>query len=64
MRKFEYKTIKIEPQGFWVTKLDPGKIDDLLNDLGHQGWELVLMQNMLGSGHSHGFHCTFKREKI
>ncbi len=64
MRKFEYKTVKIEPQGFWGTKLDSDKIDKILNDLGDQGWELVAMQDLEMNGNSWSFHYTFKREKI
>jgi len=64
MRRFEYKTIKIEPKGFWGTKLDPEKIDEILNELGNQGWELVTMQDLELHGSSWSFHYTFKREKI
>ncbi|HAE69912.1 MULTISPECIES: DUF4177 domain-containing protein [Sphingobacterium] len=64
MKRFEYKTLKIEPKGFWGTKLDPEKIDEILNDLGNQGWELVTMQDLEVNGNSWSFHYTFKREKI
>lgn len=64
MKRFEYKTLKIEPKGFWGTKLDPEKIDEILNDLGNQGWELVTMQDLEVNGNSWYFHYTFKREKI
>lgn len=63
MRKFEYKTIKIEPKGFWGTKLDENHIDEILNELGAQGWELVSMQDLEIGGSSWSFHYTFKREK-
>ncbi|UZJ64914.1 DUF4177 domain-containing protein [Sphingobacterium sp. KU25419] len=62
MRRFEYKTIKIEPQGFWGTKLDEAKIDEILNELGSQGWEMVSMQDLELGGNSWSFHYTFKRE--
>ncbi|WP_197086253.1 DUF4177 domain-containing protein [Sphingobacterium sp. IITKGP-BTPF85] len=52
MRKFEYKTIKIEPKGFWGTKLDEDRIDEILNELGAQGWELVSMQDLEIGGSS------------
>jgi len=64
MRRFEYKTLKIEPKGFWGTKLDADEIDKILNDLGRQGWELVCMQDLAVSGSSWTFHYTFKREII
>ncbi len=41
MKRFEYKTLKIEPKGFWGSKLDSTEIDKILNELGQQGWELV-----------------------
>lgn len=62
MKKFEYKTLKIEPKGFWGTRLDTDEIDNILNELGIQGWELVSMQDLSISGSSWTFHYTFKRE--
>jgi hypothetical protein len=64
MKRFEYKTVKIEPKGFWGTKLDENEIDKILNELGRQGWELVSMQDLAISGSSWTFHYTFKRETI
>ena len=64
MKRFEYKTLKIEPKGFWGTKLDPEEIDKILNELGRQGCELVTMQDLAVSGSSWAFHYTFKRETI
>ena len=61
-KKFEYKTLKIEPKGFWGTKLDADEIDKILNELGQQGWELVSMQDLSVSGSSWTFHYTFKRQ--
>lgn len=62
MKKFEYKTIKIEPTGFWGTILDVEEIDKILNEWGRQGWELVSMQDLSVSGSSWTFHYIFKRE--
>lgn len=61
-KKFEYKTLKIEPKGIWGTKLDPIEIDNILNQMGHEGWELVSMQDLAISGSSWSFHYTFKRQ--
>ncbi len=61
MKRFEYKTVKIEPKGFWGTKLDPEEIDKILNEYGQQGWELVSMQDLAAQGTSWTFHYTFKR---
>lgn len=62
MKKFEYKTLKIEPTGFWGSKHDAEDIDRILNELGNQGWELVSMQDLALGGNSWTFHYTFKRE--
>lgn len=64
MKRFEYKTLKIEPKGFWGTKLVAEEIDKILNELGRQGWELVCIQDLAVSGSSWTFHYTFKREII
>lgn len=42
MPKFEYKTIKLATTG-WFTggNLDEQKLDEYMNSLGRQGWELV-----------------------
>ena len=41
MPKFEYKTIEIKGQSFWKTTLNTEVIDNTLNELGQQGWELA-----------------------
>ena len=41
MPKFEYKTIEIKGQSFWKTTLNTEEIDNTLNELGQQGWELA-----------------------
>ncbi|GHE41090.1 DUF4177 domain-containing protein [Sphingobacterium griseoflavum] len=61
MKRFEYKTVKVEPKGFWQKKLDPQELDNILNTLGQEGWELVAMQDLAVSGTSWTFHYTFKR---
>jgi len=61
MKRFEYKTVKVEPKGFWQTKLDPEELDKILNALGQEGWKLVGMQDLAVSGTSWTFHYTFKR---
>jgi len=64
MKRFEYKTLKIEPKGFWGTTLDAEEIDKILNELGRQGWEMITMQDLAVGGSSWTFHYTFKREII
>ncbi|WP_121965583.1 DUF4177 domain-containing protein [Myroides sp. N17-2] len=62
MKKFEYKTIEINPKGTWSPKMDLKEIDKTLNELGEQGWELVSMTSRSFNGSTYGFYYTFKRE--
>jgi hypothetical protein len=42
MKGWEYKTVELAAEmTFLGGKVDPAKLDALLNDLGRQGWELV-----------------------
>ncbi|KXG08658.1 hypothetical protein AT864_03075 [Anoxybacillus sp. P3H1B] len=64
MKKFEYKIVryKIE-KGLFDKEPDP---DNILNEMGAQGWELVnVITNGLGgvSGASDTLYFIFKREK-
>lgn len=39
---WEYKTIKLGTTGFWSGgNLDTNQLDEMMNDLGRQGWEIV-----------------------
>ena len=61
-KRFEYKTVIIEPKGFWGTKYNPSEMDKILNQHGSEGWELVAVESRDSGGTSFGFHYTFKRE--
>jgi hypothetical protein len=61
-KRFEYKTVIIEPKGFWGTKYDPAEIDKVLNQHGSEGWELVTSESRDYGGSSYGVIYTFKRE--
>ena len=40
--KWEYRTIKLAATGFWMGgKIDEAKLDQMMTDLGTQGWELA-----------------------
>ena len=39
--KWEYKTIKVDTKGFIGGKLDEANLDQMMNTLGDDGWELV-----------------------
>ncbi len=39
--KWEYKTVTMEPHGFFDGKVDTREVDEALNKLGWEGWELI-----------------------
>jgi hypothetical protein len=39
--KWEYRTIKTDTKGFAGGKFDQQEFEQLMNELGQQGWELV-----------------------
>jgi hypothetical protein len=42
MMLWEYKTIKLAATGFWIGgKVDAEKLDQMMNEMGLQGWELA-----------------------
>jgi len=63
MQKWEYKTIKAETKGLLGGVVDTSAFDVILNQLGHQGWNLVSVfdTNML-HGQSREIVAIFKRE--
>ena len=62
--KWEYKTVKIETKGFLGGKFDENKLDQFMNQLGAQGWELVSSFGTAQSfGESRDIVVIFKRAK-
>ena len=63
--KWEYKTIKLADEGFWITqgRINEAALEDELNRLGSQGWELVSVfdTNRSGGG-TNGVIAVFKRK--
>lgn len=41
MEKFEYKVVTYDPNGFFGGNVKIDQIEDQLNQLGNEGWELV-----------------------
>ena len=41
MKKYEYKVVKTQESGFWNPKLDIDTMENELNKLGSEGWELI-----------------------
>lgn len=65
MKRFEYKTVEIKPEKrAWKNpKFDPIRIDEVLNEMGKQGWELIAVEDKkIGYGYTEYFIYTFKRE--
>ena len=63
MQKWEYKTVKVETEGWLGGVVDVQGLDKLLNQLGQHGWNLVSVfdTNML-EGTSREVVAVFKRE--
>lgn len=61
-KKFEYKTERIDSKSIWSIKFDSKEIDEILNQIGSEGWELVSVQDISQTGTAWSFHYTFKRE--
>ena len=62
--KWEYKTIKLATTGFLGGKLDERKLDDYMNQLGEQGWELVsAFDTNQSAGATRDVVAVFKRGK-
>ncbi|MGD9159854.1 MAG: DUF4177 domain-containing protein [Desulfobacteraceae bacterium] len=62
--KWEYKTIKLATTGFGGGKLDEIRLDEYMNQLGEQGWELVsAFDTNQAYGSTRDVVVVFKREK-
>jgi len=59
---WEYKTIKLQATGFIGGKFDETRLDDMMNDLGSQGWELAAgFDTNKGYGETRDVVIIFKR---
>lgn len=62
MQTWEYKTIKVETEGFRGGILNVIEFDHELNQLGREGWELVAtFGTNMGDGQSREAVAVFKR---
>ena len=63
IRRWKYKTVKIEAKGWFVGgRLDEVAFDKLLNELGAEGWELVsILATAKAYGQSRDIAAVFKR---
>lgn len=64
MYQWEYKTIKFFAQGsFNAGRIDDVELEDVLNELGARGWELVtILPGTRASGELWDFVAVLKRE--
>ena len=66
MEQFEYKTMLYELQsGFFNTKVERNELDNMLNWMGAQGWELVSAVSIAATlGDTIKIACIFKRRCV
>ncbi|HML74900.1 MAG TPA: DUF4177 domain-containing protein [Anaerohalosphaeraceae bacterium] len=61
---WEYKTIKLAATGWVGGKIDELRLDQMMNDLGQQGWELAAaLDTNETSGNTKDIVVIFKRPK-
>lgn len=64
MDKFEYKVVTYDTKGFWGGTVEVHQIENQLNLLGSEGWEMVSCTSTNQSyGASKSIVCMFKRKK-
>jgi hypothetical protein len=61
MAKWEYKVVTVNAKRkFWTSQFDIKAIEEKLNNMAQQGWELVTMEGINGR-HALSPVLTFKR---
>lgn len=64
MDKFEYKAVIYDTKGFWGGNVNESQLENQLNSLGNEGWEMVSCTSTNQSyGSSKSIVCIFKRKK-
>ncbi len=62
MQRWQYKTVKVEAEGWMGGIVNVQELDDVLNDLGAQGWELTsVFDTNMAQGASREIVAVFKR---
>ncbi|MDP7638815.1 MAG: DUF4177 domain-containing protein [Candidatus Hydrogenedentes bacterium] len=65
MDRWEYKTLTLDAKGLGGGVVDTGELDEALNALGADGWELtVALDTEQHYGHSRQITYTFKRRVV
>ncbi len=64
MEKFEYKVVTYDPSGFFGGNVQVNQIENQLNMLGNDGWEMISCTSSNQSyGSTKSLVCIFKRKK-
>ncbi len=63
--KWEYRTLKLDTTKYvFGSDLDATKLDQYMNQLGEEGWELVTaFDTNVGSGQTKDVVAVFKRQR-
>ena len=63
--RWQYKTIKLATKGLLGGKFDESELDEQMNELGRQEWELVgAFDTNQGSGESRDIVIIFKKPTL
>ncbi|RYC71824.1 MULTISPECIES: DUF4177 domain-containing protein [Spirosoma] len=63
MKRFEYLTLEVDTSGFWNNKIDSQQLNDKLNELGREGWEVTSTVDLnRPQGATKGLLVILKRE--
>ncbi|MBQ3999780.1 MAG: DUF4177 domain-containing protein [Oscillospiraceae bacterium] len=64
MDKFEYKVVTFDTKGFWGGNVETMQIEEQLNLLGSNGWEMISCTSTnMSYGASKSIVCIFKRKR-
>ena len=64
MEKFEYKVVTYDTKGFFGGQIEISQLEDELNLLGNDGWEMISCTSSNQSyGSTRSIVCIFKRKK-
>jgi hypothetical protein len=64
MKKYEYKVLDVVAKGFFGGKVDFLALNEKLDELGEEGWEVVAMEDTnMYEGASRSIVVILKREK-
>ena len=64
MEKYEYKVVTYATKGFWGGNVETKQIENQFNQLGNEGWEMVICTSTNQIyGASKSIVCIFKRKK-